>query len=178
MHNGLRQCFLFLLFFGVGRDRVHSVRWPIFGLLDQPRVIDDDDESVEWKLAGETRVLGENLPQCQFVQDQIPRDVTWYPTRATTVGSRRATNRLSCGMAINDNINLLKNMKICDNSGRANWRYPKVEWRVGIPFRALVLPTYAFRCPVQVEGPMNSQFLVQGFLPNVHRFWGAKICSK
>jgi hypothetical protein len=24
-------------------------------------------QSVEWELAGETEVLGENLPQCQFV---------------------------------------------------------------------------------------------------------------
>jgi hypothetical protein len=27
----------------------------------------DDDKSVEW-LAGETEVLGEKLPQCQFVR--------------------------------------------------------------------------------------------------------------
>jgi hypothetical protein len=32
-------------------------------------------QSVEWKLAGETEVLGENLPQHHFVQ--IPHDLTW-----------------------------------------------------------------------------------------------------
>jgi hypothetical protein len=25
------------------------------------------EQSMEWELAGETEVLGENLPQCQFV---------------------------------------------------------------------------------------------------------------
>jgi hypothetical protein len=34
--------------------------------LRQPRVIMMMDKSVEW-LAGETDVLGENLPQCRFV---------------------------------------------------------------------------------------------------------------
>jgi hypothetical protein len=36
-----------------------------YGLLCQPRVI-MMEKSVEW-LAGETEVLGENLPQCRFV---------------------------------------------------------------------------------------------------------------
>jgi hypothetical protein len=34
--------------------------------LCQPRVIMIMEKSVEW-LAGETEVLGENLPQCRFV---------------------------------------------------------------------------------------------------------------
>jgi hypothetical protein len=36
------------------------------GLLCQPRVSMMMEKSVEW-LAGETEVLGENLPQCRFV---------------------------------------------------------------------------------------------------------------
>jgi hypothetical protein len=36
------------------------------GLLCQPWVIMMMDKSVEW-LAGETELLGENLPQCRFV---------------------------------------------------------------------------------------------------------------
>jgi hypothetical protein len=36
------------------------------GLLCQPRVIMTMEKLVEW-LAGETEVLGENLPQCSFV---------------------------------------------------------------------------------------------------------------
>jgi hypothetical protein len=38
-------------------------------LLYQPRVIMMMEKSVEW-LAGETEVLGENLPQCRFVHDK------------------------------------------------------------------------------------------------------------
>jgi hypothetical protein len=39
------------------------------GLLCQPRVIMVIEKSVEW-LAGETEVLGENLPQCRFVHHE------------------------------------------------------------------------------------------------------------
>jgi hypothetical protein len=43
----------------------HSTLRPLIGLLYQPRVIMMMDKLVEW-LAGETEVLGENLPQCLF----------------------------------------------------------------------------------------------------------------
>jgi hypothetical protein len=47
---------------------VHSALQPPIGLLYQPRVIIMMMEKlVEWWLAGETEVLGENLPQCRFV---------------------------------------------------------------------------------------------------------------
>jgi hypothetical protein len=46
------------------------------GLFYQPRMIDDDMEQlVEWELAGETEVLGENLPQCHFVYQKS--HMTW-----------------------------------------------------------------------------------------------------
>jgi hypothetical protein len=46
---------------------VHSARRPLNGLLYMPWVIMMMENSVEWKLAGETEVLGENLPQRHFV---------------------------------------------------------------------------------------------------------------
>jgi hypothetical protein len=45
---------------------VHSALRPLIGLLCQPRVIMTMVKLVEW-LAGQTEVLGENLPQCRFV---------------------------------------------------------------------------------------------------------------
>jgi hypothetical protein len=39
---------------------------------------------MEWELAGETEVVGENLPQ-------IPHDLTWAWTRDAAVGSRQLT---------------------------------------------------------------------------------------
>jgi hypothetical protein len=46
---------------------VHSAFRPLIGLLCQLRVIVMMEKLVEWRLAGETEVLGENLPQRHFV---------------------------------------------------------------------------------------------------------------
>jgi hypothetical protein len=56
------------------------------------------EQLVEWKLAGETEVLGENLPQRYFVDHKIPHDQTraWTPGRR---GGKPATNRFSYGAA-------------------------------------------------------------------------------
>jgi hypothetical protein len=45
------------------------------------------EQLVDWRLAGETEVLGENLPQHHFVYHKIPHD----QTRAAAVGSQRLT---------------------------------------------------------------------------------------
>jgi hypothetical protein len=58
--------FFFLNLHSGGGSKVHSTLRPLNGLLCQPRVIMIMEKSVEW-LAGETEVIGENLPQCCFV---------------------------------------------------------------------------------------------------------------
>jgi hypothetical protein len=46
--------------------------WPLFDLLYQPWMMLSVEQSVE-ELAGETEVLGESLPQCQFVHHKSQR---------------------------------------------------------------------------------------------------------
>jgi hypothetical protein len=70
------------------------------GLLCQPRVIVKMivEKQRECRLAGETEVLGENLPQRHFCPSQNP---TWpYPgLNPGRRGWKPATNRLSYGAA-------------------------------------------------------------------------------
>jgi hypothetical protein len=76
------------------------------GLLCQPRVIVKMivEKQIECRLAGETEVLGEKLPQRHFCPSQNP---TWpdpglNPGRG---GRKPATNRLSYGAAWADQVN-------------------------------------------------------------------------
>jgi hypothetical protein len=55
-----------IVIFGVESNWVHSALRPPTGLLCQSRVIMMMEKVVE-SLAGETEVLGRNLPQCRFV---------------------------------------------------------------------------------------------------------------
>jgi hypothetical protein len=73
---------------------VHSALRSPRGLLCQPRVIMMMEKLVEW-LAGETEVLGENLPQCRFAHY---KPHTLCPDENTgRRGEKLATNRLSYG---------------------------------------------------------------------------------
>jgi hypothetical protein len=65
MRDHITFFFFLISIVGVG-IKVHSTLRPLNGLLCQPRVIMIMENSVEW-FAGETEVLGENLPQCRFV---------------------------------------------------------------------------------------------------------------
>jgi hypothetical protein len=49
------------------------------------------EQLAEWRLAGETEVLGENMPQRHFVHHKIPHDQTQARTPAAAVGSQRLT---------------------------------------------------------------------------------------
>jgi hypothetical protein len=84
---------LLLCFVVVGWDWVHLVRRPLFGLLYQPRMIDD----VECGAVGVMRIGRVNrstrrkpapVPLCP---PQIPHDLNWARTGVATVGSQRLT---------------------------------------------------------------------------------------
>jgi hypothetical protein len=54
------------------------------------------EQLVEWRLTGETEILGENLPPAPRCQPQIPHDQTRAP-KVGRRGGKPATNRLSYG---------------------------------------------------------------------------------
>jgi hypothetical protein len=88
----------FFLYSGGESNWVQSALRPPIGLLCQPRVIMKMEKLVEGWLAGETEVLGENLPQCRFVHHKphmLRPDAN--PGRR---GGKPATNRLSYGTAL------------------------------------------------------------------------------
>jgi hypothetical protein len=47
------------------------------------QALDDVQHWVEWELAGETEVLGENLPQPSLCPSQIPHTLIWARTQVT-----------------------------------------------------------------------------------------------
>jgi hypothetical protein len=82
---------------GAESNWVHSALRPLIGLLCQPRVILMMEELVEWQLAGETKVLGENLSQCCFVHHKP--HMLCPDANSGRCGGKPATNRLGYGTA-------------------------------------------------------------------------------
>jgi hypothetical protein len=70
---------------------VHPARRPPIVLLYLPRVIMRMDNLMEWWLAGETEVLGENLPQCHFVHHRTY--MTWPVANPDRRGGKPAMAR-------------------------------------------------------------------------------------
>jgi hypothetical protein len=82
---------VFFLLFLVGWDWVHLVLRPLLAYCTSPRwqMMEIVEKLVEWRLAGETEVLGENLPQRHFVHYKSHMTLTWARTRAAALGSQR-----------------------------------------------------------------------------------------
>jgi hypothetical protein len=92
------QLFIILFFYYLVCEAIGTAATP--GLLCQPRVTVNTimEKQMECRLAGETEVLGENLPQHHFCPSQNP---TW-PDPGLNPGRRSgkpATNSLSYGAA-------------------------------------------------------------------------------
>jgi hypothetical protein len=72
------------------------------GLLYQPQMMVIVDQFVEWRLAGETEVVGENLPYYHFVHHKS--HMTWPGLEPGPPQWKRATNRLRYGTALDATI--------------------------------------------------------------------------
>jgi hypothetical protein len=97
---------------------VHSARRPLNGLSYLPLVIVMTENLVEWRLAGETEVLGNNLPQRHFIHHKSHfRDPGSNPGRR---GGKPATTRLSyCAVSHNKKMIGLYNEQV-DRIGKVS----------------------------------------------------------
>jgi hypothetical protein len=76
------------MFLGMGWDWVHLVRWPLFDLLYQPRMIDYDEcGAVGMRIGRGNRSTQRKPAPVPLCPPQIPHNLTW----AATVGSWQLT---------------------------------------------------------------------------------------
>jgi hypothetical protein len=78
-------------------EAVHLVRRPLVGLLYQLRTVEEYGAVEEWELAGETKILGEYLPQWHFVHHKS--QMTLPGTNPSRCDWKQATDGLSYGAA-------------------------------------------------------------------------------
>jgi hypothetical protein len=86
---------LFFQFLGVGWDWVHLLRRPLFGLLYQPRMIDDECGAVGgMRIGNRNRSTRRKSTPVLLCLQQIPHNLTWDRTLSAAVGSRRLTTEV------------------------------------------------------------------------------------
>jgi hypothetical protein len=121
------------------RDWVQLVYRPLFGLLYQPRVIDEYGEFGGMKIGRGNRSTRRKYAPLPLCPPQIPHDLTWDRTRASAMGSRRLTawamarpHRFPCCKKLNGlprgGLDLVAKRKIPAPPG--NWTPIKIKYNV------------------------------------------------
>jgi hypothetical protein len=87
------DCSIVRKFRGSGGDLVHFVRRPLFRLLYQPRMMDDDEyDAFGWMRTGRgNRNIRREPASMSLCPPQIPLDLTRARTRAAALGNWRST---------------------------------------------------------------------------------------
>jgi hypothetical protein len=79
-------------FLGVGWDQIHLACQPLFSLLYQPWLIDDGECGAVGEISGRGNWSIQRKPVPMLLSPpQIPHDLTWVRTWATTVGNQWLT---------------------------------------------------------------------------------------